>query len=147
MAGISTRQALAGEDVAQVCAAGGAGYLSPIPVGIGRAAHRACYLLVKARPTASGMEFICRPVDRCIAPSAQVNAVFEQPVVFPAEGRLGPLMQDYVFLPGQKAVILHESKLMRPGISIARYLRATKAGTGRFTGNIILKQLWYTGNL
>ena len=100
MAGVSMRQALAGEDVAQVRAAGGAGYLRPVPVGIGRAAHRACYLLVKARPTASGMEFIRRPVEWCIAPSAQVHAVFEQPVVFPAEGRLGPLVQDYVFFPG-----------------------------------------------
>ena len=101
MAGIFGRQALAGEDMPQVRAAGRAGNLRPVPIGIGRAAHRACYLLVKARPTASGMEFIRGPVERCIAPAAQVNSVFEQPVVFPTEGRFGPLVQDNAFFPGQ----------------------------------------------
>ncbi len=136
MAGIFGRQALAGEDVTQMGSAGGAGYLRPVPVGIRRTANRACYLLVKARPTASGMEFIRGPVEWCIAPAAYVNAVLEQPVVFPAEGRLGPLAQDYVFFLGQQPVILHESKLIRSGISIARNFRATKAGIGRFTGKI-----------
>ena len=101
MAGIFRRQAFAGEDVAQVRAAGGAGYLRPVPVGIGRAADRSCYFLIKTRPTASGMEFIRGPVERRIAPAAYVNAVFEQPVVFPAEGRFGPLVQYDPFFLGQ----------------------------------------------
>ena len=101
MAGIFGGEALAGKDVPQVRAAVGAGYLRPVPVGIGCAAHRACYLLVKARPTASGMEFIRGPVERRIAPAAYVNAVFEQPVVFPAEGRFGPLVQYDPFFLGQ----------------------------------------------
>ena len=100
MAGIFGGEALAGEDMSQVRAASNAGYLRPVPVGVGRAAHGTGNLLVKARPTAAGMEFIRGLVKRRIAPAAQVNAVFEQPVVFAAEGRFGPLVEDYLFFLG-----------------------------------------------
>ena len=97
MAGIFSCKSLAGEDVPQVGAAGGTGYLGPAPVSIGRAAHRTRYLLVKARPAAPGMELIRGPVERRIAPAAHVDAVGEKPVVFTAERRLGPLVQDNPF--------------------------------------------------
>ena len=100
MAGIFGGEALAGEDMPQVRAAGNAGYLRPVPVGVGCAVYRTGNLLVKARPTTSGVEFIRGPVERRIAPAAQVNAVFEQPVVFAAEGRFGPLVEDYLFFLG-----------------------------------------------
>jgi hypothetical protein len=58
MAEVFCGQAFTAEDVPQVGAAGGAGYLRPVPVRIGRPAHRAGYFLVKARPTAAGMEFV-----------------------------------------------------------------------------------------
>ena len=100
MAGIFGGKALACEDMAQVGAAGCAGYLRPVTVSIGRTPYIACYLLIKARPTASGMEFIRGLVERRIAPAAYVNAVCEQPFVFPAEGRFGPLVQDYLLFLG-----------------------------------------------
>jgi hypothetical protein len=46
------------------------------------------------------MEFIRGLVERRIAPAAYVNAVCEQPFVFPAEGRFGPLVQDYLLFLG-----------------------------------------------
>jgi hypothetical protein len=112
MAGIFGGEALTGEDVTQVRAAGGTGYLCPPAVGIGRAADRAGYLLVKARPTAAGMEFIRGSVEGRIAPAAYVNAVFEQPVIFPAEGRFGTLVQDDPFFVRRQSVIFHHSELV-----------------------------------
>lgn len=94
MAGVGWGEALAEEDVAEVGAAGGAFDLGAGAVGVGKVAHGAVNFLIEAGPAAAGVELGGGEIKRGAAAAAEVGALLEKVVVLPAEGALGPLVDD-----------------------------------------------------
>ncbi len=102
MARVSRRESLPLEDMAEVAAAARALDLHPFPVRVGDATHRPRDLLVEGRPTAVGVEFVVRPIERSPALSALVRSGPEVRLVLAGERGLGSLVEYHALLGARK---------------------------------------------
>ena len=94
--GVFRGESFAGEYVAEVGAASGAGDFGALSVRVGGASHGAGQCVVEAGPAASGVEFVGRPIERCAALFAVVGAVGVEGDVFSAERGFGAFVDDDV---------------------------------------------------
>lgn len=94
VAGVLRGESFAGKDVAEMASAGRTDDFGTDAVGIGPADDRTRYRIVETWPAASGIELVCRPVERSSALTADVCTGLPVVPVFAAERHLRSLVYD-----------------------------------------------------
>jgi len=94
------REALPREDMPEMSPALGADDLRKRRMPIGLTLHGAGDFVVEGGPAASGVEFMLRPIQGCIATLAEIGPRFLVLLVLAGERALRSLVQDHALLFG-----------------------------------------------
>ena len=116
MSRIFRRISFAGEYVAEMRLAGVADNFRSRSVGIGNFFHRIRNFLIKARPTAAGMKFGIRGIERGVASPADIGAVAKIIRVLAGKRHFRTFVNDDAFFIGGEGVEVRRHIVGRPGI-------------------------------